>query len=449
MADDLAVTKSHSAPMSDADFVNWMSSNMGSIAVTEVLQQTAFLLCCDVIAQDMAKAELRLRKRLPNGTSEVVMPTKHALAGMLAMEPNDRHTWFDFKEMMGLWGALTMNAYAVVFRTRLGDPEKIVPLQSGQVQTRVADNGAVFYYVSAGTNQQAALLGSTSVTVPERDMIHVRGRMLDGMDGYSTMIVGRNTLDTGASMEEFRTALFSDEGQIRGVFTREGDKYDILPEEAFARLRKQLGELMKRFRKYQEPIVLEGGLKFMPTASNPQEMELYKQWEAQVLQTCRLLRIPPHKVFHTTDVKYDNMETVERLYVNDTLVPICQRFEQRYAKVLLSREDRLKYFIEHDRDMMVVRDTKLETDRLYRMVTTGVIEVDEARVRTGFNPLPGGAGQVRLFPVNMNVVDRDNEIVVSAPTKPAPSDEPAPADDADPEDASEDATPAKALRIVK
>lgn len=440
------VTREHSSAMSMQEFVGWFSTNFGTMGIESVLRQAAFMLCCDVLAQDMANADLQLRERMDAGTSRVVSARKHPVAAFLAGEPNSRHTWFEFKEMMGLWGALTQNAYAVIRRTVQGDLIEAIPLQTGRVQERVVESDyAVFYEVTASTQQELALLRTPFMNVPERDMIHVRGRMLDGLMGYSTLVAGEKTLETGKAMDEYRDRLFADEGQLRGVFTR--DKEGALDPEAFLRLRSQFKTMMRRWKQSEEPIVLEDGLKFQTVSSNPSDMELTKQFEAQIIQTCRLLRMPPHKIFHVSDTKYDNMETQEKMYLKGTLEPFVRRFEERYSRMLLTSKERSQFFIWHDRDQMVVRDTKLETERLYRLLTTGVITIDEGRARIGLNPLPNGAGKVRLIPANMYMINDRNEVLIGTQAGQSQSqdttDDPQEDQPADGEDPT-----AKVLRLV-
>lgn len=408
------VTKEHSSAMSMQEFVGWFGQNFGTMGIENVLRQAAFMLCCDVLAQDMALADLQLRERIDNGTSKVVSARRHPVAAFLAGEPNERHTWFEFKEMMGLWGALTQNAYAVARRTIQGDLIAVVPLQTGRVTEKVSTDGAfdVFYDVMASTQQEQALLKATQLQVPERDMIHVRGRMLDGLMGYSTLVAGQKTLETNEAMDDYRDRLFSDEGQLRGVFVRERE--GVLDPEAFIRLRSQFKAMMRRWKQGDEPIILEDHLKFQTISSNPSDMELTKQFEAQIIQTCRLLRMPPHKIFHVSDTKYDNMETQEKMYLKGTLEPFVKRFEERYSRILLTREERARFFIWHDRDQMVIRDTRLETERIYRLLTTGAITIDEARARMGLNPLPSGAGRVRLIPTNMYMIDERNNVLIGS-----------------------------------
>lgn len=439
---DLFIEKDHGEAMTTAQFASWLEDNIGGATVQKALRQAAFLLCCDVIAQDISKSTLRLRERLSNGTSRVVLPETHEIAALLALEPNRRHTWPEFVEMMVLWHCLTSNSYAGVLRNTAGDPLELIPFQTGRVRELI-EGRDVFYEVTASTQQEQALLGKPMMSFPERDMIHVRGRMLDGMDGYSTLIAGKSVLDTGSAIDEFRNSLFSEEGQVRGVFRKKGS--GAVDEMAFQRLRSQLKILMRRFKAGTEPVVIEDDMEFQPIASKPQEMELTKQFSEQINQICRLLRVPPHKVFHMDGEKYSNLETNEKMYVGDTLTPIAERFEHRYSKVLLRGKDRLRFFFQHDREEMTLRDSQRETERIKTLLERGAIEVDEARAMQGFNPLPNGQGQVRLIPVNMNVVDRDGNVVVQA-SQNVKEEQEQPADASKEEDGDE--AKAKGLRLI-
>lgn len=402
------IQREHSAEMTMDEFVGWLNQNfVGSFSVKDALQQAAFMLCCDVIAQDIGKAKLRLYEETSPKTARIVKPSEHKIAEFLALEPNSRHIWQDYTEMMVYWACLTKNAYSVIKRNRSGEPIALIPIQSGRVRELISPERELFYEITAGTMQEEALLGAMYVRLPERDVVHVRSRMLDGMSGFSTLAAGATSLQTGKNLEEYRSELFGEAGQLRGVFTKEGE--GVLPDEAFNRLRSQFRELMLNFRNLVEPIVLESGIKFESISSKPAEMELTKQFEAQINQTCRLLRVPPHKVFNLDGSKYENLETQEKAYVGDTLVPIASSFEARYDRGLLSRKDRTRYFLRHDREEMTIKDTKAETERAVRSLERGGITWDEYRAIIGLNELPNGQGKFRIVPVNMTILDENGD----------------------------------------
>ena len=408
--------------MNMQEMVGWLQTNFGG-GIRDALQQAAFMLCCDVISQDVGKATLRLRELMPNGTRRTVLPTQHEVAALLATEPNKRHTWEEFSEMLMYWGCFSNNAHAYAKRNNQGDILELVPLQGGRAIELIAGN-EVFYEISAATLYEQALLGFQSVRAPERDVLHVRWRMLNGMDGYSPMIAGYSTLQAGKAIDEYRGNLFNEDGQMRGVFVRKDPPSGPLPDLPFERLRSQFRQMMTNFRRLTDPIVLEGDFDFKPISANPKEMDLTNQFVQQVVATCRLLRVPPHKVFGMDSVKYENLETLEKSYVGDTLIPRCKPVEQRLAKLLLTAKDRLRFVVEYDREEMTLKDTKAETDRAVRSLERGAITWDEFRATMGKNPLPNGQGNHRLVPTNMNVIDENGVVVVqgtaaSSSSKPA------------------------------
>lgn len=434
--------KSHGESMTMAQFSEWVDSNLAGTGVVGALQIGALMLCCDVIAQDISKATFRYRQLLENGTSKIVDPRRNDMAAFLKLEPNRRHTWRNFMEMMVYWSCLTDNAYAGVIRSNSGDILELIPFQTGRVQEKVIGRD-VYYEVTASTMQEQALLGTSFRVFREEDMIHVRTRMLDGMDGYSTLAAGRKTLDTMNNLSDYRKNLFGEEGQLRGIFSRENT--EPLPDKMFERIRFQFKELMHRFRKLTEPIVLEGGVKFQPISSSPKDMELINEFQAQINEICRLFRMPPHKIFMLDGSKYENLETQEKMYVGDTLIPRAEAFEEQFAKTLLTRKERLSYFFEFDRSEMTLRDTKAETERTIRAAERGIITRNEARAVFGYNPEPGG--DTYLVPTNMSIVDGNNNVLVGGASTPADN-----AADDKPSAEENEETPAekaRALRIVK
>jgi len=401
--------KSHGEEMTMEQFAGWLGENLG-VGLTGALQISALSLCADVIAQDISKATLRFREYLENGTSKVVAPRRHAMAGFLALEPNPRMTWDMFVEMMVYWSCFTDNAYAGIIRANDGTPLKLIPFQTGRVVEKIFGS-ETFYEVTAGSMQEQALLESGFRVFPERDMIHIRTRFLDGMHGYSTLAAGRKTIEIMQNISSYRSNLFGEEGQMRGVFTRA--EVAPLPDDQFQRIRSQFKILMNRFRQLTEPIILEGGVKFETISSKPDEIELTKQFEAQVNEVCRLFRMPPHKIFLLSGSKYENLETQEKMYVGDTLLPRAKRIEGMFAKMLLTNRERVRYFFQFDRSEMTLRDSKIETERTIKAAGIGLINFDEARAVLGYNPFPDAAGKCRLIPTNMTMVDDKNNVVIA------------------------------------
>lgn len=394
-----------------SDLTEYFEKTYGDRGARGAMQIAALMLCCDVIAQDISKATLRLREMSwENGTAKNVDPRRNATAEMLALDPNGYHSWRELIEMVTYWSCLTDNAYIGIKRARDDSVLELIPFQSGQVLMNVTGR-EVFYQAHATTQYEYAVLGAASMDFPARDMIHIRTRFVNGQDGTSSLKLGRKTIENMLAIDKFRNQIFSEDGQLRGIFTTEKD--GEVPEIAFQRLRQQMKILMSKFRQMTEPIVLEHGLKFQATSSNPKDIELATQFEAQINEVCRLFRMPPHKIFLLSSVKYENLESMEKMYVGDTLLPRAEAIEQELGRKLLNRKERLKYRFEFNRAEMTFRDTKAETDRQIRSLERAGTTFDEFRAHFGMNPLPNGMGKCRMIPTNMTVVNERGEVVIA------------------------------------
>lgn len=164
------------------------------------------------------------------------------------------------------------------------------------------------------------------------------------------------------------------------------------------------------------------------------EAEMAKALDKQIEMICKLWRMPPHKAMHLVAVKYENITALEMIYVRDTLLPLCRLIEERLARILLTREERLRFKFEFDRDEMAVADEKAEGEEIIKLGERGFISHDEVREARRFNPRKNGKGKVYTVPANVKIVDEDgNTVVTGAKDDKAPggAEEPDTTDDND------------------
>jgi HK97 family phage portal protein len=264
--------------------------------------------------------------------------------------------------------------------------------------------------------------------------------MLDGFYGYSTLLAGGRSLMLGRKIEDYERKLFSDQAMIRGVFSRPADKQP-LTDEAFRRVKSQLKKLLARVVDENDPILLEDGITYKEIAMTADEANMGKALDSQIEMVCKLWRMPPHKAMHLTAVKYENLSTMEMVYVRDTLMPICRLIETRLGRTLLTPEERLNFSFEFDRDELSISDQTQETARIKMMAERGIISINEAREDQGYNPRPGG--DVYILPVNTVLVDENGNVVATGTKSSANTDGEPPADDGE-----DTAPPKKSLRLV-
>lgn len=388
----------------------------------EIVQIAAVLICLDVLSQDIAKTTFRMYERLTTGGKREVTAAEHPIAALLHADPNRFHSWYEFFEMVMLHLGLAQNAFIAKEIREDGTTEGLIPCMPARVtilavEPEVDPQKLGFYAydtrLRSNAHEKIQMARIPQIVLQDR-MVHLRGRMFDGLVGYSNLEAGAKTFGLANELVDYQTRLFTNDGQMKGVFTHPGEIGDGAGDAAFRRLREQLAEEMSDFVRQNKPIVLEEGMTFAHIAMNAEQSEVSKARDRAVVDVAQIFRIPPHKVMQLVNVKYENMETLEKSYVQDTLIPYCRRIEQKLERGLLTTKERGTFFFEFDRQEMLLGDLEKQGEAIERQAKYGAIEVDEIRQVFGRNPLPGGAGQVRSYPSTYNIVGRKNEIVIAA-----------------------------------
>lgn len=381
------------------------------LPIDVALQLSALLICLDVISQDIAKVALQLRRRLPNGGSEVVQPSEHHIAKYLNGVPSKWHSWFEMKQMMILHFGIVQNAFLIKGTDSRGRINSLIPWMPGLTSILInEETGDMFYDFDRKTPVQKAMLKSDERFFHESEVIHFRGRLFDGLNGYSTLQAGAGVMQLAKAIQEYQTRLYQNDAVIRGVFQMKNEQ--ALSEEAFRRLKAQLVELWQQAREKGKPIVLEEGMEFKSISMESDAAETAKAKDKSIEDMARLFRIPPHKMMHIVNVKYENMETLEKSYVQDSLIPIAVNVEEKLDNGMLTEDEKEEMFLQFDREAMVLTDVEKQAMIMKVLANNAAITIDEMRAHRGMNPLPNGAGEVRLVPANYFLVDENNEIVL-------------------------------------
>lgn len=417
----------------------------GPISLTEALRQSAVLSAGDVITQDVSKVPMYLYERLKGGGKRRVEPDEHWLAEMLALDPNDEHTWSDFFQMVAFHLVFANNSFIVKRTNRSGSlVHELIPVMPGRVMINIhPQTGEKFFDVTRGTMFEQAMLDGIAYSIPAEQMIHCRKRVVDGLNGYSTLGAGGPTIRLSKAIQEYQKRLYENDGQSRLVFKQAGEMKP-LADESFQRMKKELRAAGKNMFRNGEPILLEPGYTADTVAMTAEESEIATIRNAQIGEAARLFRVPAHKLMHLDAVKYENLDVIERLYAWDTVEPHCQAIEKPMERSLLTRAERLKFFLEFDRRRIAIIDFKIRAEALKIGLQHGAVMGDEFREEFGMNPLAHKSGRVRMFQSTMTVVDERNEVLIPAGAQPAKDDA-----DKDDDDAADDKKSDKHLRLVK
>ena len=368
--------------------------------------------CADVKARDLSKAEMLLWRRAGRGWT-MVDAEQHWFAMLLMTRPNDWHTWAELWRMVGLHLELAQNAYLYKDMATDGTVRQLIPIQPARCRARVSTSGKLFYEIFAGTMFEQAQLGDTYMVVPADRIVHLRGRLWDGLYGLSNLALGSPIFDLVSAIAEFQTNLFGSDGKQPIVFETDqafdtAEKSDA----AFRRLKQQLTERVRKSTANGDPILLEAGLKAKTIAINAQQAESTDSFNQQIMRICGLMNCPPHKIFALEAVAYNNMSAMNRQYYSDCLHPMSHGIQESLRLSLLPRSEWPKYTPQFDQVALMATDLDALSKLVDMAAKNGLGTFDELREVLPFrwNPLKAGGDQ-RMVPVNMSLIGPDGRVI--------------------------------------
>lgn len=367
--------------------------NLSGIPVNErtALTLTAAFACINVLATDTAFFPVRVMQRDPAGGS--IERPDHPADELLKLTPDGETTTMRARQawmghVLG-WG----NGYQEVVRDRYGRPEALHRLDPARTEAKRRKADDALYYA---TDDGRTLFPS--------DVLHLAGLGYDGLRGYSPVRLARQAIALGLAAESSGAAVYGNGLNHRGVFKHPG----IMSEQAWENFRRRVEETHLGVENSHRFLLLEEGIEFDGTSMSLEDAQYLAVRQFQVIELCRIYRVPPHKVMDYTAAgsAYRALEEANTDYVNTTLAPWCEQAEQVYSMKLLTRDERRKgFYVEHVLAALLRGDMRTRADYYTRLRDLGVLTPDHIARLEGLNPIGGPLGGTRLVSKSMQTLE--------------------------------------------
>jgi HK97 family phage portal protein len=368
-------------------------SSTSGIPITQdiALTQSVFFGAVKILSEDVAKLPLRVLRSRKDGGRDV--DTKHALAKVLR-HPNSWQTPFEFIEFLTFCLVVRGNAFAVILRGPRGTPEQFVPVSPDRVTLLTDTDGELWYQVGRGSQHEHAVLREQPLTIPARDIIHIRNLSKNGLVGMSMLEQVRETLGLAIATEQHGTRLFAQGARPSGVLVHPGK----LNESAATRLRATWEAAHGGVTNFGKTAVLEEGMKYETIAMTSTDAEWLASRKFQVEEIARFFRIPLHMLQSLDKASFNNIEHQSRSYYDQTLMSYLERIESAFnTKFDLEAEGRT---LEFDTNKLLRADMKSRFESYAIARQWGWKSANDVLIAEGENPI-GPSGDIYLVPMNM------------------------------------------------
>lgn len=340
----------------------------------DVTSYSAVYACISLICADVGKLRISLTRNHGTHWQEV---TDSPLVRLLR-RPNHYQTRNQFFENWVASRLLTGNTYVLKERNRRGEVDSLKVLSPSRVQTLVADDGSVFYELSAQSLEGVP----EQVRVPASEIIHDRGICLyHPLIGTSPIMACAWSASLGNAITKSSGHFFTNASQPGGILSAPGS----ISDQTADRL-KQSWQENYAGQSAGKVAVLGDGLKFESMSINPIDAQLIDQLRFSVEDVCRAFHVPPHLIGASTPPNY-SIEQLTSNYYSQTLQTILESIEACLDDGLGLPLD---IGTEFDISQLMRMDTASRFDAWNKAVGGGWMTPNEARAKENLPPVPGG-----------------------------------------------------------
>jgi HK97 family phage portal protein len=348
-------------------------------AILRLISQTVAML-----PRSVYRRQEQGREKLPDHRiSQILNRPNPAMTAMAFWESHIHHA-------VG-WGG----GFAWIERTRFGDPAALWPLDPAHMDLRVM-NGELYGIYRPPPSQ--AQFRDIPELIPSRHLFHTHGLGYNGLSGYSLVQVAAQAIGIGLAQQEFEASFFGNGVWGSGVIEHPG----VMDDAAFARVKKDVREKQGGPTNAFSPLIFEEGMKWNTLTLPAKDAQMIEAGIFQVIQICRMIGVPPHKVAALERATFSNIEHQSIEWVTDGVMPWTKRVEEEAQRKLLLRPGEL--YVHHNLDGLLRADYKTRTEGDKSLVAAGIISLDEARAHYELNPVGKGLGAEHFMQGAMKTV---------------------------------------------
>ena len=394
--------KNQALDVNSDQFYDLLGTNMPSMSASGVMinKETAMKFsavygCVSLMAGTIASLPCRVYTDA-EGYDQVVPGSR--LHPILNRQPNKIMTSLIFWETM-CWNLfLAGNAYAIISRTKLGDPKSLTWIPVDSVTPKLNDAKTRLVY--------QIHLPNRTVQFDQDDVLHLACIGWDGTKGMSIISAATEGIGLGLAGEKFNAHFFTN-----AVTSDISISYpNKLTPEAREELTKYLQERYSNIENLRKPFIGTDGADIKKLGMSATDAQMIEARDYQVEDICRFFGVPPWMVGamkKTTSWGTGLGEQVQG-FVKFTLRKHLKRIEQEIDRKLIRHPQR---FCKFNLDALLRADIKTRNE-VYKIAlggnqAPGYMSKNQVRKTEGMPPDPDPASDKLYEPPVKFTADKE------------------------------------------
>lgn len=301
----------------------------------------------------------------------------HPLEKLLNLSPNPSMSAYIFKQTMEAFRNTEGMAYALIIRDGLGEITRLDVLDPTRVRPLIERDSREIWY-------DITLEGKTH-PIPGYMVLALKHMSANGISGIRPLDVLRGSLDYDAEVKEI--SLNQLDGINHGVMLE-------VPGQALDETRKAqiVADFLDAYESSgQRVLVLEGGIKATTFNQSPVDAQLMDVERITRNRVATVYNLPPHMLGDYSDTSFSTAEQQMQEFLQLTIIPIVQQWEDELNRKLLSDADyKVGYRFRFDTDSLIRADMVAMANKYQMAIRGGWMRMNEVREREGLPPDPNG-----------------------------------------------------------
>lgn len=301
----------------------------------------------------------------------------HSLEKLLNLSPNPSMSAYIFKQTMEAFRNTEGMAYALIIRNGLGEITRLDVLDPTRVRPLIERDSREIWY-------DITLEGKT-YPIPGYIVLALKHMSANGISGIRPLDVLRGSLDYDAEVKEI--SLNQLDGINHGVMLE-------VPGQALDETRKAqiVADFLDAYESSgQRVLVLEGGIKATTFNQSPVDAQLMDVERITRNRVATVYNLPPHMLGDYSDTSFSTAEQQMQEFLQLTIIPIVQQWEDELNRKLLSDADyKVGYRFRFDTDSLIRADMVAMANKYQMAIRGGWMRMNEVREREGLPPDPNG-----------------------------------------------------------
>ncbi len=353
------------------------------VAVNEevALTYSTVFLCTRILAEPTASMPLCLYREAKDGDREKVdLPASRVIEN-----PNEEMSAGPFREGRTMHQVNWGQGFSEIVRSARGEPLELWPIHPSRV-TPSKEPG--FPYAVRNADNTVSLLR-------REEMLHIPGTLSeDGIWGRSIIRQAAEDIGFGLGIERHAGAYFGSGGQPKGVVIAPGLK----KAEHRQQFRRDWKEIHSSPESSEVAILDNKDSSYIPITMSNNDRQFLESRAFSSKQIGNWYRVAQYWLGDS--LPGSALEHVSALFIAYTLYPWLHRWEEQLGLKLLTREQRVTHYFEHDLSSLLRGDIAARMNAYRIGITTGVYTINACRRMENLNGI-GPDGDVAYVPANM------------------------------------------------